>query len=163
MNLREDKNWSYGARTRVTQAVGQGTFRAGSSVQTDKTAESMFEIRKELRDVLGARKPVEAELKFAKDSIAIALAGKNETSAEIANSFSEILTFGLKDSYWSDFVGDLTALTPASVNAVARRLIHPDSLTWVVVGDLAKIEKPVRALNFGEVTVIDADGKVVSK
>jgi hypothetical protein len=33
----------------------------------------------------------------------------------------------------------------------------------VVVGDLAKIEKPVRALNFGEVTVIDADGKAVSR
>jgi zinc protease len=36
-------------------------------------------------------------------------------------------------------------------------------MTWVVVGDLSKIEKPVRALGFGEVTVIDADGKVVSK
>jgi nitrate reductase NapAB chaperone NapD len=34
-------------------------------------------------------------------------------------------------------------------------------MTWVVVGDLAKIEAKVRALNFGEVTVLDADGKVV--
>jgi len=64
----------------------------------------------------------------------------------------------LKDSYWNDVVGDLAALTPASVNAAAGRFIHPDSLTWVVVGDLAKMEKPVRALNFGEVAVIGADG-----
>jgi zinc protease len=163
MNLREDKHWSYGAGTRMTDAVGQGTFRAGGGVQTDKTAESMAEIRKELRDVIGSRKPEDAELKFAKDSIAIALPGNNETSDEIADSYGEIVTFGLKDSYWNDFVGDLTKLTPADVNASAGKLIHPDALTWVVVGDLSKIEKPIRALNFGDVTVLDVNGKVVSK
>jgi len=163
MNLREDKHWAYGASTRITDAIGQGMFRAGAGVQTDKTAESMTEIRKELRDVLADRKPTEAELKFAQDSIAIALPGNNETSDEIASSYGEILTYGLKDSYWNDFVGDLTALTTADVNKSAGKLVHPDALTWVVVGDLAKIEKGVRALNFGDVTVIDADGKVLSK
>ncbi len=163
MNLREDKHWSYGVGSRIADAVGQSTFRAGGSVQTDKTAESMVEIRKELRDVISTRKPEEAELKFAKDSIAIALPGNNETSTEIANSYEEILTYGLKDSYWNDLVGDLYKLTPAQVNESAGRLIQPDSLTWMVVGDLSKIEKPVRALNFGEVTVLDVDGKVVSK
>jgi zinc protease len=163
LNLREDKHWSYGAGARVTDAVGQGMFRAGAGVQTDKTAESMFEIRKELRDLLTTKKTDDAELKFTKDSIAISLPGNNETSTEIAGSYGEILTFGLKDSYWNDFVGDLTALTPAQVNAVAGDLIHPEALTWVIVGDLAKIEKPVRALNFGEVTVVDADGKPVAK
>jgi zinc protease len=163
MNLREDKHWSYGAGTRLTDAIGQGTFRAGAGVQTDKTAESMTEIRKELREILTTRKPDAAELKFATDSIAIALPGSNETSTEIAGSYGEILTYGLKDSFWNDFVGDLNALTPADVNAVAGKLIQPEAMTWIVVGDLAKIEKPVRALNFGEVTVIDADGKVVAK
>jgi zinc protease len=163
MNLREAKHWSYGAGTRMTESVGQGTFRAGGGVQTDKTAESMAEIQKELREVLTTRKPDEKELKFAKDSIAIALPGNNETSNEIAGSYGEILTFGLKDSYWNDFVGELTALTPADVNASAAKLIKPDALTWVVVGDLAKIEKPIRAGNFGEVTILDVDGKPVTK
>jgi zinc protease len=161
MNLREDKHWSYGARTRFTEAIGQGTYRAGAGVQTDKTAESMLEIRKELRDVLTSRPASEAELKFAKDSIAIALPGNNETSDEIANSYGDILTFGLKDSYWNDYVGDVTALTTAEVSKSAARLIHPDALTWVVVGDLSKIEAKVRALNLGEVTVIGTDGKAV--
>ena len=163
MNLREDKHWAYGAASRLVDAVGQSTFRAGGGVQTDKTAESMVEIQKELRDLIGSRKPDEAELKFAKDSIAIALPGNNETSNEIADSYGEILTYGLKDSYWNDFVGDLNKLTPAQVNESGGRLIHPNSLTWVVVGDLSKIEKPVRALNFGEVTILDTDGKVVAK
>jgi zinc protease len=163
MNLREEKHWSYGAGTRLTNAIGQGMYRAGAGVQTDKTAESMIEIRKELRDVLRDRKPTEQELAFAKDSIAIALPGNNETSDEIANSYSEILTYGLKDSYWNDFVGEVTALSTADINESAGRLIHPDALTWVVVGDLAKIEKPVRALDFGEVHIIDADGNVASR
>jgi zinc protease len=163
MNLREDKHWSYGAGTRLTDAIGQGVYRAGAGVQTDKTAESMLEIRKELREVLGDRKPTEEELAFAKDSLAIALPGNNETSDEIANSYAEILTYGLKDSYWNDFVGSVNALTTADLGKSAARLIHPDSLTWVVVGDLSKIEAKVRALNFGEVTVIDADGKPVGR
>jgi zinc protease len=163
MNLREDKHWSYGARTRLTDAIGQGTFRAGAGVQTDKTAESMVEIRKELRDILTTRKTTDAELKFAQDSIVIALPGENETSDEIANSYGEILTYGLKDSYWNDFVGEVTSLTTADINKSAGKLIYPDALTWVVVGDLSKIEAKVRALNIGEVTVIDADGKVVAR
>jgi zinc protease len=132
-------------------------------VQTDKTAESMIEIRNELRDVLKDRKPTQAELKFAQDSLAIALPGNNETSDEIANSYGEILTYGLKDSFWNDYVGEVTSLTLADVNKSAGRLVQPDSLTWVVVGDLSKIEAKVRALNLGEVTIIDADGKAVSK
>ena len=163
MNLREDKHWSYGAGTRLTDAIGPGTYRAGAGVQTDKTAESMVEIRKELRELLTTRKPTEAEVKFAKDSIAIALPGQNETADEIAGSYGEILTFGLKDSYWNDFVGEVTAITVDDLNKSAGKLIHPDALTWVVVGDLSKIEAKVRALNFGEVTVIDPDGKPVAK
>ncbi len=162
MNLREEKHWSYGAGTRLTDAIGQGMYRAAGGVQTDKTAESMVEIRKELSELLTTRKPTEAEVKFAKDSIAIALPGNNETSDEIAGSYGEILTYGLKDTYWNDFVGDVTAVTVNDLNQSAGKLLHPDALTWVVVGDLSKIEAKIRALNFGEVTVIDTDGKPVT-
>ena len=41
--------------------------------------------------------------------------------------------------------------------------LKPEALTWVVVGDLSKIEAGVRALNLGEVQVVDADGKPVAK
>ena len=137
-------------------------YRAGGGVQTDKTAESLVEIRKELSELLTSRKPTEAEVKFAKDSLAIALPGNNETSDEIAGSYGEILTYGLKDSYWNDFVGDVTSVTVNDLNQSAGKLLHPEVLTWVVVGDLSKIEAKVRALNFGEVTVLDTDGKPVT-
>jgi len=54
----------------------------------------------------------------------------------------------------------IEAMTPASVQAVAKSFVPP-AMTWVIVGDLEKIEAGVRALNIGTVQVVDADGKVI--
>lgn len=158
MNLREDKHWAYGAFTVLSNAKGQRPFFVYAPVQTDKTAESMQEALKELRNVLGP-KPLNAdEIKFAKDSIVLSLPGENETAAEVAGSYNNILVYGLPDSYYNDLVGKVDDLTPASLSAAAGKLIHPDALTWIIVGDLSKIEAPVRKLNFGDVTVLDSNG-----
>ena len=66
------------------------------------------------------------------------------------------------DDYVFKRKAEIEAMTPAQVNAAAKAL-DPNGLTWLVVGDLSKTEAPVRALNLGEVTVIDADGKPVAK
>ena len=44
---------------------------------------------------------------------------------------------------------------------MAAKTLDPNAITWVVVGDLSKTEAPIRALNLGEVTILDADGKPV--
>ena len=49
----------------------------------------------------------------------------------------------------------------ADIEAAAREVIRPDALTWVIVGDLKKIEEPVRALKLGDVKVLYADGKTL--
>jgi len=63
------------------------------------------------------------------------------------------------DDYVQTLKSRIEAQTDASVEAAAKEIIHPDQLTWVIVGDLAKIEAPIRALNLGQVQVLDADGK----
>jgi len=60
MNLREDKHWSYGASTFIMGTTAQRPFIVYAPVQTDKTKESMFEIKKELTNVLG-EKPISME------------------------------------------------------------------------------------------------------
>ena len=57
MNLREDKHWSYGARSILHDAKGQRLFFTYAPVQSDKTKESIVEIDKELRGILGDRPP----------------------------------------------------------------------------------------------------------
>jgi zinc protease len=161
MNLREDKHWSYGAGTSLIDAKGQRPFVVSATVQTDKTAESMQEAVKELRGMIGAHQATDTEIRFAKDSLVLTLPGSNETSREVASSYADILTYGLPDSYLNDFVGKVEALSAADLQAAAGRLIHPDALTWVVVGDLVVIEPGIRKLGLGEVTVLDADGNVI--
>jgi zinc protease len=159
MNLREDKHWAYGAFTVLSNARGQRPFFVYAPVQTDKTAEAMTEAIKELRDLLGTRKLSDGEIKFAKDSIVLSLPGENETTGEVASSYTNILTYGLPDNYYNKLVDDVAALTPEQLDKAAARMVHPDALTWIIVGDLSKIEEPVRKLGFGEVTVLDSDGK----
>jgi zinc protease len=161
MNLRQDKHWSYGAGSSLIDAKGQRVFVVSSMVQTDKTAESMQETVKELRGLAGAHQATDTEIRFAKDTLVLTLPGSNETSTEVANSYADILTYGLPDSYLNDFVGKVDSLTAAQLQAAAGKLIHPEALTWIVVGDLAAIEPAIRKLDLGEVQVLDADGNVL--
>ncbi|MGQ0528519.1 MAG: M16 family metallopeptidase [Panacagrimonas sp.] len=161
MNLREDKHWSYGASSSLGSARGQRPYVVYSQVQADRTVDSVKEILKELHGITGKAAITSQELQLAADNLVVGLPGDNETSAEVAASYLNILQFGLKDSYYNDLVPEVQALSVDKVNEAARKLIHPDALTWVIVGDLAKIEAPLRALNLGEVKVLDADGKVL--
>jgi zinc protease len=161
MNLREDKHWSYGASSGLVEARGPRPFIAYASVQTDKSAESMVELRKELVEAIGKRPLKESEVEQSRKALVLSLPGDNETTPEVAGSFVNILTFGLPDTYYNEFVGKVNGLTAAQANAALKRLVRPEALTWLVVGDLAKIEAKVRKLNFGEVKVLDADGNEV--
>jgi zinc protease len=161
MNLREEKHWSYGASSALIDARGQRPFVTSALVQTDKTAESMQEMRRELRDLVGSRLPTSEEIRFAKDTLVRALPGQNETTREVAASYADILTYGLPDTYLNDLVGEVEALTPEQLQAAGTELVHPEALTWIIVGDLAAIEASVRKLEFGDVSVLDTDGHVL--
>jgi zinc protease len=161
MNLREEKHWSYGASSSLINAKGQRPFISSALVQTDKTADSMREMLKELHDLTTSRQPTDKEIRFAKDTLVRALPGRNETTTEVAGSYADILTFGLPDTYLNDFVGEVEALTPAQLQAAGAELVHPEALTWIVVGDLSVIETSVRKLDLGEVKVLDLDGHVI--
>jgi len=159
MNLREDKHWAYGAQTQLRESKGPGLFLAVSQVQTDKTAESLAEVRRELDEFISTRPPTDKEVVDAKNSLTLTLPGSNETVSEVAGSYANILTFGLPESYYNDFVGAVQSLTSAQFAQAAKKLVNPKAVQWIVVGDLAKVEAKVRALNLGDVTVLDVDGK----
>ncbi|WP_150127704.1 hypothetical protein [Janthinobacterium psychrotolerans] len=51
----------------------------------------------------------------------------------------------------------------AQLASAAGKFVRPDDLVWLVIGDLRKIEAGVRELGWGEVTVLDGDGKPVAQ
>ncbi len=161
MNLREDKRWSYGARSGLQDALGQRPLILQAPVQTDKTAESITEALKEVRNIAGPNPPSEAEINKIKAQRVRALPGSYETASAVLGALASNQLYGRADDYVSTLKQKIEAQTQAQVDAAAKSLFVPDALTWVVVGDLSKIEKPVRALKIGETKVIDADGNVV--
>ncbi|MBB3342561.1 putative Zn-dependent peptidase [Luteimonas sp. RC10] len=163
MNLREEKHWSYGARSSATGTLGQRPWMASAPVQIDKTAEAMAEIQRELAEVAdGERPPTEAELARAKAIQTLSLPGAYETAWSVMSTIGGNLRFGRPDDYVFQRKAEIEAMTVTDLTGVARTL-DPSALTWVVVGDLSKIEAPVRALELGEVQVLDADGKPVAR
>lgn len=161
LNLREDKQWSYGADATLGNARGQRPFVVSAQVQQDRTADSLREMVRELREITGDR-PIDArELRLSVDNLVIGLPAQNETSADLASSYLKILQFGLEEDYYNALVPKARGLDVEQVNAAAQRLIRPQSMTWLVVGDLSRIEASVRALQLGEVKVLDASGAVL--
>jgi len=159
MNLREDKHWSYGVRASLPAALGQRMYLSSSPVQTDKTREALQELVKEYGDIAGAKPITAAELADAQTNETLNLPGSFETAGQLAGAYSAILQYKLPQNYYNSYTSTVLGLTPERVNALAAKTITPDKLVWVVVGDMAKVEQGVRALNLGEVRKIDADGK----
>ncbi len=162
MNLREDKHWSYGARSMLTGQRGPRTFRAQAPVQTDKTKESMAELAKEMREVLKDRTITDAELAAAQSDLTLGLAGRWEANAAVTESLTEMVTYGLPDDYFATYAQKILAVNRDGATAAGAVLVADPNPAWIVVGDRSKIEKGLKELNLGEIVVIDADGKPVS-
>ena len=161
MNIREEKHWSYGAGSYLTGARGQQPFFAYAPVQADKTSETMAEILGELEGMLG-QKPISAEeYGNAKLSQTQQLPGCWETMAAVEGSLVEMVRFALPDDYFKRYPQRVLGLKIEDLDRAARQVIHPESLVWVVVGDRSAIEPGIRRLGYGEVSVIDSDGRPV--
>ncbi|MDB9909721.1 insulinase family protein [Gammaproteobacteria bacterium] len=154
MNLREDKSWSYGVRTRLGDAKGQRAMLVTAPVQTDKTSESMAEIVKEYSDYLSTKPITQDELAKGKASKTLRLPGQFETLGALKGGVSGIVTYDRDLDYLNQLPALLDEPSLTQVQAKAQKYIKPNQWTWLIVGDLSKIEEPIRALNLGEVKVI---------
>jgi zinc protease len=158
MNIREDKHWSYGAGSFLPGARGPRPFLVYAPVQTDKTKETMLELDKELRGILGPRPITEDEVTKVKNNLTLELAGRWETAGAVAGSIGELVVFDLGDDYYHRYAARIRALQQPDLVKAAQTVVHPDSLVWVVVGTRAQIEAPIRELGWGEIRFVDADG-----
>ncbi len=161
MNLREDKHWSYGARSMASGALGQRPWMAIAPVQIDKTADALKEMQGEVSQFASGQRAASAEeVARIRNIQTLSLPGAYETASAVMGTIGGIVRYGRPDDYVFKRKAEIEAMTPAQV-AEAAKTLDPSKLTWVVVGDLKQTEAPVRALNLGEVVVIDGDGKPV--
>ncbi len=161
MNLRENKHWSYGARSFAYDARGQRPLLAYAPVQTDKTAESIAEIRKEFAEIVGKRPATPEEVAMVKGTNTLSLPGQWETGDAVLGSISQLVQFGLPDDYWNDYAAAIRGVTPDQVNKAAGDYLRPDDLVMVVVGDRQVIEPGLKGLGFDSIQLINADGELL--
>ncbi|MCH1923804.1 insulinase family protein [Shewanella sp. C32] len=159
MNLREDKGWAYGFSGRVNNTpTGPRVFTASGTVQTDKTAAAMSEIKREISEFIGQRPQTEAELARDKSSIV------HSIPQGFTNNDAYLQSMINSDYYQQPYTrveGAAERLADATLTQtrdLAKATYKPDELTWVIVGDLSKVEAEVRALKLGPVEVWDVYG-----
>ena len=161
MKLREEKGWAYGANSRIAGGRGSRIFRASASVQSDKSAEAMTEMAALLKSAATDRRIDAKELATTRDNMSLGLSSSWSTSNGVAQYLVDQVANRLPDDYYGLYPQNVAATTLDAVNAAGTALLANRPLTWLVVGDRAKIEGKIRALGLGEVRTIDADGNPV--
>jgi zinc protease len=148
LNLREDKGYTYGARSSFQMGRIAGPFVASAGVQTAVTKESVIEFMKELEEIRGTRPVTEDEVEFARTSIIRREPLTLETNGQIANRIQELILYGLPLDYFDEYNRHIAAVSTADVNRVAREYLQPGRFAIVIVGDRTTIEGDLRTLPY---------------
>ncbi|MBX7170711.1 MAG: insulinase family protein [Pyrinomonadaceae bacterium] len=157
MNLREDKGYTYGAYSSFSYRRGAGPFSASGEIQTGSTKEAVVEFLKEINGMRGSIPVTAADLESNKQSIIRRYPAGFETVQQISGQLSNLVTYGLPDTYFNDYIGKVNAVTLADVNRVANKYLTPDKMAIVIVGDRKVIEPKLKELGWA-INILDAEG-----
>jgi zinc protease len=176
LNLREDKGYTYGARSSFSFQKGPGPFEAGAPVKTEDTKPALVELIKELTDITGRRPATDAEVAFAKDRLIKGFPARFESiggggggrrggggGGGLSGTLAELVLYDLPNDYFTTYRDKVEAVTSADVQRVAEKYIRPGQMAILVVGDRAKIESSIKELPFAKiVNILDTEGMPVA-
>lgn len=152
MILREEKGFTYGARSSFSRNNTYGKFTASSSVRSGATQESVQIFMDEMKKY---REGIpEEELKFTKDALLKSNALNYETLNALDGMLRIINKYNLPKDYVKQEENLLRNMTLEQHKGLAQKFINPDEMIYVVVGDAATQLKPLSELGMGDVELI---------
>jgi predicted Zn-dependent peptidase len=159
-NIREDKGYTYSPFSFSNTQAKTGSYLVGAFVRNEVTGPTLLEMFYELDRMRVL--PVSAEeLKAAKEynngNFSIELASQSG----LAGRINTVYTYDLSKDFISDFRPKIDALTPADIEKAAAKYFDTYHAAIVIVGDWDKVKDQVTP--FGDVTIYDAEGNVISK
>jgi zinc protease len=154
LKLREEKGFTYGARTGFDWRRGLAPFVLQTSVQTRSTAEAIADARGEIAALRDERPPTAEEMALAKASLTRGYPRNFETAQQVARSVAQLALYGLPDSYFETFTPTIDAVTTDAVVDAARRYLDPARLTTLIVADHAAVAASLPTLGLGEPRVL---------
>jgi len=156
LNLREDKGYTYGARSQLAAYLHAGLFMMTAPVQTDATAASVRELLAELTAIRGERPLAGQELADSRARLVQGFPQRFETYGGTARQLADLLLAGLTPAEWQDYRGRIENLGEDDLAGVVARQVDPSRVVWVIVGDWAAIRDDLGELGLGEIEVVGA-------
>ena len=157
--LREEKGYTYGARSNFSGTHYPGTFVASAGVRSTATFESVEIFKDELTKY---RKGLSDEdLQFTKDALIKSNARRFETLGALMGMLDQIATYDLPDDYVKNRETIVREITKVSHRQLAQKYIDPDKMVFLVVGDAKTQMRQLSRLGLGKTNLIDKDGNPV--
>ena len=160
MDLREDKGWSYGAKVFSAKAKLQQALLYHTSVQTDKTADSVVAIIDELQHYRTDNPPTKEELQRNRQGILAGLPSSLETADALLSTLLNLSIFNQNIDDIDSRQRDLRKLDVKSIRQAAKQYLQPDSMIWLIIGDMQVIKPALEQLNIADVIVLETDNIV---
>jgi zinc protease len=157
LNLRADKGITYGARTAFEFRRSPGPFVLSVSVDKAATALAISESMKEIAGIRDSTPVTAGELAIGVAALTRGYAKNFETFDQLARAIAQLSLFDLPESFYSEFVPRIEALTPDDVSRAAARYLDPSRLTTLVVGDVDASSQEFDRLNLGAPNALTAD------
>jgi zinc protease len=154
-SLREQRGMTYGVRSAFDARRGAGPFTVSAAVQSDRAAEAVEEIVREIELLLGDRPPSDRELDDAKRSLLEGHARHFETPSDLVSRFASLFLHGFPADHHARFAERLSAVSLDSMARAASRRLHPEGLVAVVVADANDVLGPLEALGWGPVERVE--------
>ncbi len=153
--LREERGFTYGVRSSFECRRGAGPFSISTSLQSDRLAEALEDLRHEVTAFVTGRPPTQDELDDARRALVEGQPRYFETPSALVSRFANLLIHGLPADYESQFPDRLHRLDRDAVIHAARTLIHPEALVLVVVASAAHVLESLKQLDWAEPEIIE--------
>ncbi len=157
--LREEKGYTYGARTRFNGSKIPGTFVASSSVRTNTTGESVSIFKDEIQKYKDGIS--EEDLDFTKNALIKSNARRFETQFSLLGMLQEMSSYGLSPNYIEDEEAVIRNMTLDQHKELANKYLDESKMAYLVVGDATTQFPQFKDMGFDEVLLVDKEGEVV--
>ncbi|MES2848440.1 MAG: insulinase family protein, partial [Bacteroidota bacterium] len=128
---------------------------------TSASASLPVELMKEITQYVGDKPATETEFNKVRGNSILELPGSWETNNAVLGSLQSAVKYERGLVYLNTYAAMLQNMKLADIQNAAKRVIQPNGLTWVIVGDRSKIEKGIQELNIGAIKYIDSEGKEI--
>jgi len=138
-NIRENKGYTYSPNSWIYPYYHGAVWSERADVTTEHTGASLKEIMNEV-NLLRSTPPSKEELAGIQNYESGVFVLRHSNPFGIVTQLASVDLYGLDDSYLTNFVKTVMAVTPQRVQQLAQQYLNPQDMTLVVVGDQSKIE-----------------------